>query len=231
MGDELVVTKPGDMIAAGGSKYATDGTLATVTTAGDYLPYIQLMGSSSDLVKQSKFPMGHFAMMKGKDVIDLGDNLDVVILGWRPKAMEFASDGLVVAYNPENPEFIRIRDAALNGKRGFAFGAEYLVYMPDFDVVACYLLGNKSGRLESPNMIACFDQQRETNEYVVVEVKSDLAKNKKGDTWHVPCVAPSESALTKMIQPDALAPILEKFNNPKESEVETVEDDGDTRAR
>ncbi len=116
MSDELIISKPGDLVQT--SKYATTEIVASMQSTTEYLPYIQLMGSMSSLVKKGQFPIGHFACFKGKDPIDLGDKFDGVVLGLRPKAMEFGED-LISVYNPENPEFKRIQAAAQNKQQGF----------------------------------------------------------------------------------------------------------------
>jgi hypothetical protein len=219
MSDELIINKPSELIET--SKYATPNAVAEMQSGSGFLPYIQLMGSSSNIVKQGKFPVGHFSLVKGKEHIDLGDTFDAIVLGMRPRAIDF-SDFLSV-FNPENPEFQRIKDST---GQGFAWGMEYLLYMQDFDEMACYLFGNPSHRNETPNVIAIFEEQREKNDYILTQFESYLLPpNKKGHSWHVPQVTKSESAITKMVGIEKLQPIREKFNNPVETEVETVEED------
>jgi len=223
MSDDLVISKPNELVKP--SKYATETAIAELGSGTEYIPYIQLMGSSSSIVKQGKFPVGHFSCVKGKERIDLGEKFDAVILGMRPHAMQFGED-FVSVYNPENPEFIRIKKAAQNKQQGFSFGLEFLLYMQEFDEVGCYLFGNPSHQLEAPNVVTIFEKQNSINEYVLAEFVSYLVPpNKKGHSWHVPQVRESESAITKMIDADRLGPIQEKFNNPPESEVETVDED------
>lgn len=220
MSDELVVAKPNDIVVD--SKYAGESSITELTSSNAFLPYIQLMGSSSNIVKQGKFPVGHFAMMKGKERIDLGASFDALILGWRPRAMEFGDDFISV-YDPKNPEFQRIKNAT---GAGYAWGAEFLLYLQDFDEVACYLFGNASHRNEIPNVSAIYEKQKEQNEYILANFESYLIPpNKKGHSWHTVVVSESEASITKMIDVDKLKEIQTSFNNPAESEIETVEED------
>ena len=223
MPDELIISKPGDLVKT--SKYATTDVVESMQTSTEYLPYIQLMGSMAGLVKQGKFPIGHFACFKGKDPVDLGDKFDGVVLGLRPKAMEFGDD-VISVYNPENPEFKRIQAAASNKQQGFVFGLEFLLYMPDFDEVACYLFGNASHQREAPNVVALFDEQNAINEYVLIEFEAFLIpENKKKQSWHVPRISKSENTLSRMVSGEKLEAVQASFNNPTESYVETVEED------
>lgn len=219
MSDELVVSKPGMMEE---SKYATDEMQTELKSGSGFLPYIQLMGSSSNIVKQGKFPVGHFAMMKGKERVDLGDSFDAIVLGWRPRAMEFGNDFLSV-YDPKNKEFQRIKNAT---GQGYSWGAEYLLYLQDFDETALYLFGNPSHRNETPSVLTIYENQKEAEEYILAEFKSHLLPpNKKGHSWHVPLVTVSEASITTMISDEKLNPIRQTFNNPVETEVETVDED------
>jgi len=204
------------------SKYSTPEVLADVLTASDYIPYIQLVGASSNLAKAGNFQIGHFGLFRGKEPIDLGDSFTTVVLSWRPRAMEFGED-VISIFNPENPEFIRIKTAAQNNQQGYVFGPEYLMYLPDFDELAVYLYGNTSSQLEAPNVQAVLEKQNQVNEYQPITIYSELVENRKRQSWHVPCSKPSETPLEKMVNPDVLKPVLEKFNNPTDSEVETVE--------
>lgn len=219
MSSDLIINKPSELVAP--SKYATSDAVAEMQSGSGFLPYIQLMGSSSNIVKQGKFPVGHFSLVKGKDHVDLGDTFDAVILGMRPRAIDF-TDFLSV-YNPANPEFQRIKSQQ---GQGYAWGMEYLLYMQDFDELACYLFGNPSHRNETPNVVALFEEQNAANEYVLAQFNSFLLPpNKKGHSWHVPQVSKSEASLTKMVSMEKLEPVREKFNNPVETEIETVEED------
>ena len=89
---------------SGDGKYANEKALAEVTKVGDWLPFIQLMGSNSTEVKQGKFPMGHFCLRSGRQLVDLGTSFVGVFLDWRPKAMKFDSKPISV-FDTEHPKF------------------------------------------------------------------------------------------------------------------------------
>lgn len=224
--NEIAVIEDSSPMAIKSMNAASSEALTLVSQGSKFLPYITLGGSSSKLVKEGKLGVGHFALMKGQSFIPLSEKFDCICYGWRPRAMDYSA-GLSI-FNTANPEFDRIRQAALAGTRNMAFGMEFLLYIPDHDEFALYLFGSTSARNESPNMLNIYEEQ--TDSYIMVNVSSYLTTNKKKDSWHVPIVTKSESAVTKLPTNTQLATVMQQFNNPVDSAVEeTVA--GDSRER
>ncbi len=206
------------------SKYATPEAVGQVTSAGDYLPYIQLMGSSNALVKQGKFPVAHFAMFKDKKPVDLGEVFIAYLVAWRPKAVYW--DPIKVYYNPNSASFKKIEDGAKAGGQNNknACGAEFLIWIPDHLSLATYFMGNTSGRMESPNLIDLIDTKKR-----VCKLQSEFVSSKRtGNTWHAPRCLPHDLNVT---MPDwgKIMPLVDKFNNPPEQEEVTPEAAGADR--
>lgn len=206
------------------SKHATDEALATVSTAGGFLPYIQLMGSNSLMVKQNKFPMGHFALMKNRQPFDLTDSFVAMLLSWRPKAMQYKPD-VKSYFDHSSPEFKAIEEASQVANSNKGYGPEFLLWLPDFDQVATFFLGNISGRMEAPNFLDCIKNSPTR----VCKIISELATRKRdGATWHVAKKINHDLAV-KMPNMAKVQPVLETFNNPPA--VEKDEADSDTNQR
>jgi len=205
---------------------APSEAIALVNQGSKFLPYISLGGSTSTLVKQGKLAMGDFAIINGKNFTPIGDSFDCICFGWRARAMDFSKG--VSIFDVNKPEFEHIRQQALNGVRKVAFGAEYLLYLPDRDEFVLYFFGSISARNESPNLLSIYEAQE--SEYLMINIKSDLITNKKEDSWHVQVVTRSENAVTKLPAPELLTTVLHNFNNPKDTEVpEQVEQDSRDR--
>ena len=68
-----------------------DDTFADVASSSAYLPYIQLYGGNSKLCKQGKIPIGHFGVVRNKEVQPLGQSFDCIPLAYRPRAMDILS--------------------------------------------------------------------------------------------------------------------------------------------
>jgi hypothetical protein len=192
-----------------------------VFEVGDYIPYIQLLGSSSNVVKEGKFPMGHFGLYKGRTPLDIGESFDAIIFAVRPRAMEFGENNLS-HFRIDSSDFQKIRESAMNGEQGYAFGPEYLLYLHDFDDFALYLFGNKSGRMEAPNVQTFFKQQAADDTYVLVHFSTELVTNSRKQSWHVPRAKLSDCTIQTFPEIDRINKIIEKFNNPPESDIEIV---------
>ena len=205
----------------GPSKFATKEALKTVTKVGDYLPRIQLMSSSSDIVKEGKFPMGHYALIKGKEnYLDLTQEFICLILSWRPKAMQFQPD-VISSYNPSSDLFKDIEERSKKPQSGCGYGPEFLLWLPEQVELVTYFMGNVTGRNEATNVMALCPSNGKNG---VCVFGSHLIKSKKG-TWHGPQVRPYNQEINL---PDwaLVKPEIEKFNNPSESEIEVAEQTG-----
>ena len=196
------------------------GNFADVSTSSTFLPYIQLFGSSSNAVKEGKISMGHFGLGRSSAIEALGDEFICLIVSWRPKAIRF-SPTRVVVYDMQDDDFSMIKDAAKAKQEGYAYGPEFLLWLPDFKTFAVYHLNNPTGQREAGNVMTFLGN--------VCKFSSHLNRNKKGQTWHGPKV----SAFAGDVElPDwsAASEVIENFRNPvKYSEDELAEEESRER--
>ena len=198
-------------------KFATLEALTTLTSAG-FLPRIQVMGGNNDVVKEGKFPIGHFALITGKSLDDLTPEFNAVVLSWRPKAMQFQPD-VIAFYNPKQDDFKKVQERADVPQSGCGYGPEYLLYLPDYDKFATFFCSNITARNEAPNIHTFM---RKACTFCVQIIKS------KKFTWHGPRVKKCEQEV-KLPEQSVMVEIINKFNNPPATETEIVEED--TRER
>lgn len=202
------------------TKYADEDFSAAVS-GGGYLPRIQLMTSNSELCKKGKFNVNNYALVRGGEVIDLGKEVDLLVLGWRPKALEIG-EVVISVYDTKSQEFGRIA-AKSEGKglTGAMYGPEFLVWLPSLKEFATYFMCNPTSRREAPNV--------KSRMLKAATLKSTMISS-GGYTWCGPvCVACSTPFAVP--DPDAITETLTKFNNPPASEIEKDEDDASARAR
>jgi hypothetical protein len=206
-------------------KHADDQALSVVTKVGDWLPYIQLMGSNNKEVKRGQFPIGHFALVENKKNIDIGNSFVAYLLSWRPKAMQFAPT-VVSFFDTKSEGFQKIQAKADQKDSNCGFGPEFLVWLPEQKKLATFFLGNKTGRNEAPNFISCLEK-----EVRKCRVISDLIEDKRQNReWHGAKIMPYDLEIAVFPPREELLHWLEKFNNPKDSEAgpaEAAEGDGD----
>jgi len=218
MADELV--KADDLAGLLGIQKYDDAAFDAAAAGTAYLPRLQLLTSNSKLCKSGAFPTNHYALVRDQKHDDLGKNVDVLIVVWRPKALE-TGDAVISCFDPEDAEFVRIQEKSGQKDSGCMCGPEFLVWIPSVKAFATFFMGTKSARRESANVKARVTKS--------ATLGSQLCKNKKFE-WFAPecsaCSTPFE------MPPKALLmETVEKFNNPPKSEIEGVSENEESAAR
>ena len=90
-----------------------------------------LRGDSGDCTKQP-WPCEAGSLRHSgerEEVIDLGDQIDLVVLARRPKALDMTdTDAVLVNYDPESDEFKRIAAESMEKESHCMYGPSFLVY-------------------------------------------------------------------------------------------------------
>jgi hypothetical protein len=201
-----------------------DKALDDMMTGGaGFLPYIQLMTDSSKPVKRGEFPVNHYALVANQTHTDLGKEVDVVPLVWRPRAVEISDeDGVLSVFDNTDPEFIRIQEiAAKPGLNGCMCGPEYLLWLAQQQRFATFLLGSKSAKREAPNMSARLVKG--------ATLKSKFIETKKYNWW-APVVVPCTADI-QMPDAEEMQDVVAKFNDPPKQQKERAEEPANEQAR
>ena len=195
-----------------------DSAFDLATKSGAWLPRLQLMTKNSDACDDGTFPVNEYALVDGSNLTNVGKEVDVLVITWRPKAIEMG-DEIITVYDPKDPEFERIQIKSDTKDSGCMFGIEFLVYVASQKCFATFFMGSKSSRREAPNVKALLRK--------AATLKSHRIEGKKFK-WQSPCVSPCS---TPFATPDvaSLKEEIDKFNNPAKSDVEAA-DEADTAA-
>lgn len=198
-------------VAGGLAKF--DDEVFNKMKSGDFLPRLQLMTANSDKCKSGEFTINHYAFIRDQNFQDLGETVDVLIITWRPKALEIGDEVLSV-FDPEHEEFARIQEKSAEANSGCMYGPEFLVYIPQINEFATFFCGSKSSRREAPNIRALMTKP--------ATLKSRYVETKKYK-WYTPAVTPCS---TPFNPPDmeALKKVVDKFNNPPKFEKEVADE-------
>ena len=215
------------------------GEIEVLTRTSEYLPQVRIYGSESTIVKEGVFPMGHLGLYKSADnIVDLGTEVDAVILDWRPRAAIVSGDSPVSffgKYNEEtsewefSKEFLEIKQQAMSKVKGYLVGLEYLMYLPEYQCYCLFFMGSVTLRRESANMKAILEQDVPVNERVAL-IKIKLIKTSQY-TWHGVTVTNSSTPAVINEDPDDVIAEIQKFRNPQDSGVELADSDETGRAR
>jgi hypothetical protein len=181
--------------------------------APSWLPRVQLMTSNTDAAKSGSFPVNHYALIKGKVHIDLGESVDVFVHVWRPKALD-TSEGVVSAFDPDCGEFKRIQAASFTKNSGCMFGPEFLITVKGHGL-ATFFMGSKSSRAEAPNLKAFIPGYATLGKLFVPPKKTNP------NSWWTPQVSQCSSEFD--YESKDLRTQIDIFNNPPATEIEKVE--------
>jgi len=194
-----------------------------VTSSGDaYLTRLQLFGSKSDACAEGKISIGHWGLVNDDVIIDLGEEVDLVILAYRAKALQIDNDGIITNHDVRSETFNAIREQSFVQDSGCMFGPEFLVYIPSNETFATYFASSKTSRREAKGTIKLLIGSAATFKCKLIDPPASKYK------WHGPIVTPCS---TPMDLPDLkiISEMINKFKHPVADEVEIADDD--TRER
>jgi hypothetical protein len=223
MSDELVKQESiTGLLAKTQSKYA-NVPAARKMAVSSMLPYLSLVGRSSNIAADHPEKVGHFAIMRGNKAEILDSTVVIVVYAWRPVARSFGEK--ITAYNPESAVFQDIEARASVKDSQCAYGPEFLISLPDYgDAIVAYHMSSQTARNEAPNVLAVLEGS--DTGYGVCKQRSELISSEKYK-WYGAVTEPHELDVTL---PDLslLEASLEKFNNPAD-DIEMAKDgDGDS---
>jgi hypothetical protein len=186
-------------------------------TSTKYLQRLQLMTSSTKMCKSGEFPINHYALVRDQNFDDLGKEVDALVIAWRPKALEMG-DQVIAIFDSAHSEFERIKAKSEEKDSGCMWGPEYLLYIPQREAFCTFFMGTKSARREAPALKALLNRAATLKAH---EIETAAY------TWWAPQVHPCTTAFDLPATAEIIE-VVEKFNNPATTEVERVEDDGET---
>jgi hypothetical protein len=220
-GSELADANP--LAALAGLQKFEEKVFEEVATSSKFLPRLQLFSSNSGEVQEGKIRQGHFGVvtMKGQPIIDLTDETDVLLICWRPKALDMSTDNVVSCFNVEDDLFRSIAAKSDDSDSGCMFGPEFLVWIPSIQKFATFFCGSKTARREAVNIKGLCGKGATLRSHLI----------KKGRyAWHGPrafeCSTPFDLPDIEDIKSKA-----EDFNNPPEKTIEAAGEATTTRAR
>lgn len=199
------------------SKFTQDDFKAVASKS--YLPRLQLITSQSEKGKGGEFPLNHYALISGSEYEDLGKDVDVLVLAWRPLAIDF-DDDMLMSFNPQHAKFQDIQRRANEADSACMYGPQYLLYIPEVKKYATLFLGSKTARQQGDSMMA-----RMHGAATVTSTMIETKKYKYMSILVKPCSTPFEL-------PDKAEAYdeIRKFEDVPDVSAETV-DEGQDEAR
>lgn len=219
-----------------------------IAQSTSFLQRIQLY-TKGKAIDTGAIQPGHYGVPIGDDTIeDLGIEIDVIPLTWRPKAIDMTDrDAVIVNYDPNATEYKRIKNAADNVDDSHCmYGPTFLVFERSTGKVYELFFGNPSMRRESSKLLsfcaispeAAAEASKATGKKI--EARGPLTCTLKAKYvtkgaygWHVPVCHQCSTPVTNVPAVTVLIDEINKFHEMKSGEVEKVEEPatGKKRAR
>ena len=198
---------------------------ATMGSGNAWLGYVQFMSPNSAPVKAGTIPVRTFCHMSGGKPDDLGTDVDVLILATRSTAVDnsgekpfFCHDPALDDKNNFTGKFKEIVDAASVKDSNCFYGPEFLLYIPQIEKFATFMMGSLTARNDAYTLQTLLAK--------AATLTSHMIPNKK----HGPYPSPIAKECDTVFQTPEVPVILEqveKFKNPplpKEDEAATEEE-------
>lgn len=202
------------------------GELSALTRSSDYLPQLRVMGSSVEIVKEGKFPVGHWGLYFTKDnVVDLTEQFDCLVIAYRPRAVILQATPINFYGKLESnegggqewvfsEEFKSVQARAMNKEQSYQCGLEYLLWIPSVSKFGLFLMGNPTLRRESEKVLALVGK--------AATLKIRFIKTEKF-SWHGCSCFPCTTPFANMPDSEEIKEQIHVLHNPEDSQVELAD--------
>jgi hypothetical protein len=221
----------------------SDDGFGELAKGADFLGRLQLFSKGIAINKNLIAP-GTWGIPEGDDVITtIGKSVDVVPFARRPKAIDLHdTNAIITNYDMKSDEFNRIKAAAGQQNSGCMYGPSFLVYERTTGRFLEWFCGTKSTRGEANKM---YPFLRVTEADIVARPALEGTEphdahpftmnvklvEKNTWSWHVPVVIPCSTPFTRLPLVEKVIFEMQRFMNPVDAGVETVDEEETGRGR
>lgn len=197
------------------------GALTEMTRSSSaYLNRFQLY-TKGKAINHGLIAPGRYGISESEDEItDLGKEVDVLVLAWRPKALDISDlSNIITNFDPSSEEFQRIQAAESIKDSGCMYGPSFLLYERTTGRFVEWFCNNKSSRIAAGKVSAFLPKEGKVHAMTLgVRVAEKKGTN---ESWHVSTV---NECSTPIALPDAetVNKEVQKFLNPPKPEAEAA---------
>jgi hypothetical protein len=229
------------------TQIGSDDQFTELARSSDFLGRLQLFTKGKAVNRKLVEPGNYGIPASDEEVNDLGDEIDIIPLARRPKAIDMTdSEAIIVSYDPDTEEFKRIAAQSMEKESHCMYGPSFLVFERSTASFLEFFCGNKSSRSEAkkiypylPLSQADIDAKAAKGDDVTglmphgplpLTLRSRLVE--KGTySWHVPVVGKCNEAFTNLPKGDRIVKEIVTFLTVKDNGVQRATAASDDRAR
>lgn len=187
-----------------------------------YTPYVTLLSNRSSKINEPgnehlQAMVNKFVLNKNKNITLIGESsFDFLLVATRMRASYWTEKESTVVYfgveaNGDAETYMSFRDKTLNRVKGYKYGSDHLIYIPDIDEIATLFLGNTKDR-ENAGQSICDMEQNGVRE---INIYRDWY-NVKGVKYprYILKARPATDITQASPDPEKLASEIHRFMNP-----------------
>lgn len=219
---------------------ASTDLAAYSTGVGEFLQTIRLIGKG-DYVDAGKIAPGHYGIPlpddgNEKQILDLGESIDVLLFASRDKALDWKADPPVVCYNKEDPVFKDIAERSNHYPSGCLYGPSVLLFERRTKKLYEWFLINRSSREEATKLRPFMPLFAEDAKLFGVEPRDPIPctlstrfiRRAKG-SWFIPVITKCSTPFDPKDLPpnEVLVEQITRFMTAKKEGPKLAEDEGE----
>ena len=220
------------------TQVGTDADFDQIAKSSDFLPRLQLYTKGKAVNRKLVLPGNYGIPVTDDEVTDLSDEIDILPLARRPKAIDLKdTENIVAVYDVNDSEFKRIQVQSGQKESGCMYGPSFLVYERSTGQFLEFFCGTKSARTEAKRIFpylplsqAMIDANpnsapnQQPHNALPVTMKSRLVE--KGQwSWHVPVAVKCSVPFTSLPTAEVIVEEIKKFLDVKREGAAVVGDD------
>lgn len=236
MSDENALV-PTDYVAQlPSTQVGTDEDFDAIAKSSDFLPRLQLYTKGKAVNKKLVQPGNYGIPVTDDEVTDLSDEIDILPLARRPKAIDLKDpENIVAVFDVNDPEFKRIQVQSAEKESGCMYGPSFLVYERNTRQFLEFFCGTKSARTEAKRIFPYLPltqeridrdpklAEQQPHDAIPVTMKSRLVE--KGQwSWHVPVAVKCSTPFTKLPPTAVIVEQIVKFLDTKREGAAVVQE-------
>jgi hypothetical protein len=140
---------PVDFNSLPSTQLGSDDQFMELAKSTEFIGRLQLY-TKGKAINRGLVKPGHYGIPDGEEVADLGDNIDILPLARRPKAIDMTdTDAVIVNYEFGSDEFERIAEQSLEKESHCMYGPSFLCIERSTGRFLEFFCGSKSTRSEA----------------------------------------------------------------------------------
>lgn len=185
-------------------------TFNSISSGTTFLPRMNLGQGMSKVVQSGQIKQGHWYTTDGEEVTDLGTEVKVIVLAWRPRAIDTSADDVINNFDVNSEQFREIAGRANQPDSGCMYGPEFLFYIPSTNQFITTLFGSKTLRNDGQKVL------RFLGKHIILESRT-ITKGRR--TWFGANTKECSTPPDRLPDQEVLTETLKQFNNPISDEV------------